>query len=317
MHKKETVLILGASGFIGQRLKYKLSSENYNLALTYNNSKLDAPRCVVIQKDLSSDSMINEFLKIKPDIVINCTGLNPSVLQPKDDHLFYQFNRNATTNLAHDFLMYSNSIENHEPKKFINLSTYEIYGNIKDISGFNELSGTNPLNAYADSKAQAIKEIEELCKEKLRFINVICTNNFGPGQSNDKLIPIVYNKLINNQKIIINGDGSSQRTWTYVDDTCKGIIQILKHGNHSRYHLSSHNHVSVIGVIKSIHTLLKSKQIISTDSAQLDWQEADCNPVFKIDSSWSEKQLNWNAKTSFIEGLDRTIEYLRTQRNEK
>lgn len=311
------VLLIGASGFIGQNLKRYLFSDNFNITLTYNNSILHDNCFTVIQKDLTSNSFYKDFVNLNPDIVINCAGLNPTILKAQDEQLFYKFNRDITVNLAYDFLKYSESTKSHTSKKFLNLSTYEIYGNINSLKGFKESSKTNPLNAYADSKAQAVNEIEKIESKNVFFTNIICTNNYGPGQSNDKLIPVVFNKLIKNQKIIIKGDGSSQRTWTFVKDTCEGIIQALKNGNHKRFHLSSNNHVSVIGVIKSIHNILKSQELISTDSARLIWHEASDNPVFRIDSSWSEKVLNWNANTSFLNGLEQTIQHLRAQPNEK
>jgi|GEM_PF-2504493 len=306
------VLITGASGFIGKCLYKILLHSGYNVMCTYHTHPIHGHAIHSIKSDLLNESLYDELTKFKPDTIIHCAGLNPSVLLSQDAKLFYQFNCDATVNLAKDFLKYSYSSEGSQPKKFLNLSTYEIYGNIKDLTGFNELSCTNPLNAYADSKSQAVIKIEQLDSKNVNFINIICTNNYGPGQSSDKLIPNVFDKLIRNHEIIISGDGSSQRTWTYIYDTCLGIMKILENGTHKRYHLSSQSHISVIGVIKTIHEILKSQNLITTSSARLKWQKADENPVFKIDSSWSEKQLNWNAKTSFIKGLEQTIDYLKT-----
>lgn len=317
MQKKTNVLLIGASGFIGQNLKTYLLSYNFNVALTYNNSILNDNRCTVIQKDLTSDSLYNEFVNLNPDIVIHCAGLNPLALEFQDAQAFYQFNHDITVNLAIDFLKYCKTNKYLTPKKFINLSTYEIYGNVTGSQKITEISKVNPLNAYADSKAQAVNKIEELDGKNVDFINIICTNNYGPGQSIDKLIPNVFNKLINNQEIIIKGNGLSQRTWTFVNDTCEGIIKAMKYGNNKRYHLSSQNHISVIEVVNTIHEILKSQNLISTDYARIIWQESKINPVFKIESSWSEKQLNWKAKTSFKSGLEQTIEYLTTKLNEK
>ncbi|GAA4825220.1 dTDP-glucose 4,6-dehydratase [Marinicella pacifica] len=309
------IFVTGASGFIGSYLHKIISQSGYDVICIYNvhaiNNSTPSIKC-----NLQHESLYDQFIKFKPDTIIHCAGLNPSALIKQDDSMFYQFNRDATLNLANQFLKYCESNQNKNKKKFLNLSTYEIYGNIKDLNGFNESSSTNPLNAYADSKAQAVNEIEQLVSNSVDFINVICTNNYGPGQSNDKLIPVVFNKLIKNQKIIIKGDGSSQRTWTFVKDTCEGIIQALKNGKHKRYHLSANNQISVIGVIKAIHDILKSQNFVATDSARLTWHEANNNPIFKIDSSWSEKELNWTAKTPFSMGLKHTLEYLKKQRDE-
>lgn len=309
-NKKTRVLITGASGFIGHCLKSLLSANDYEIILAYNTNKLNSGHYEVIQKNLLEESLYDEFIKFNPEVVIHCAGLNPSVLMHKSDDLFYLFNRDVTLNIAHDFLKFCKISNNHITRKFINLSTYEIYGNINELKGFDEFSDTNPMNAYADSKAQAVKEIESMDEEQIKFVNIICTNNFGPQQSRDKLIPAVFEKLIHDQEITIHGDGTSQRTWTFVKDTCDGILKVVDLGLHKRYHISSDDHISVIGIINSLHSLLKSKNIIKTSSAKLNWCKAGSNPIFKINSKWSQEQLKWKAKTPFLKGLEQTTEHL-------
>ena len=309
------VLITGASGFIGSHLCQMLINQGYTVAAMVHQKsmRLKHPRLKVFKSDLSQSGIIDVLSSFKPTYLIHTAAINPSVLAGKNHLDFNHFNHQVTMKLANQFVEFNDQSYNssvHLPRKFINLSTYEIYGESIDPLGHDEQAGLNPLTDYASSKAKTHHQIEQMNLDYVDFINVVCSNNYGPWQSSEKLIPAVFNRLIQDKAIDLYGDGTSKRTWTFVTDTCSGILQVMLNGNKKRYHLSSNEEASVESMVVKVHQIMRDKNIIQTHEPKIDWYPADLNPSFKMNDRASKDDLKWRAETALQNGLSITIDYL-------
>ena len=308
------VLVTGASGFIGSHLTQLLLKSGFVVHGVCYSQKIhiEHPQLTVTKKDLSRDSLGAELRAFRPDCLVHTAAINPSVKQLSLNPDFNQFNHEVTLDLVAQYLDYVTSIGQSKVSnlhKLINLSTYEIYGEASDL-GHDENAKMNPLTEYAASKAITHDALESMSCSYAQLINVVCSNNYGPSQSKEKLIPAVFERLVKNQSINLYGDGSSQRTWTYVMDTCLGILEVLLRGRRNRYHLCSDEDVTVKNMVYKIHQILKDKQIIQTPKPKIQWHPSDLNPAFKMSDILSKNDLKWRAKTGLNEGLALTIDHL-------
>jgi dTDP-glucose 4,6-dehydratase len=309
------VLITGASGFIGSHLCQLLLSHGFNVVGICHQTpmRFKHPCLQVIKSDLSQNGMTDILNAFEPDFLIHTAALNPSVRLSSDRLDFNLFNHQVTMKLANQFIDYSDRKHrdsNQSNKKLINLSTYEIYGELIGSMGHDEQAQLNPLTAYARSKAKTHHEIEQMDPDQVSLINVVCSNNYGPWQSEEKLIPAVFKNLLQGKAINLYGDGSSNRTWTYVSDTCSGILSVMLNGQQKRYHLCSNEEASVESIVIMIHQILQGKKIIHTRKPVIDWHPSDMNPSFKMDARASQNDLKWRANTDLKTGLSITIDQL-------
>jgi dTDP-glucose 4,6-dehydratase len=196
-------------------------------------------------------------------------------------------------------------------KKLIQISTDEVYGSLKKGSA-SEDSCFNPSNPYSASKASAELLVKSYIETYDCNANITrCTNNFGPMQSPEKLIPKVIMLAQENKKIPIYGTGKNVRDWIYVEDHCSSIWKIILDGKRGNsYNIAGKNELNNIAIVKQILKIMdKSLDLISytKDRPGHDFR-------YSLDSSKIEKQLKWKRKYSFERGLKGTIDwYLRNQ----
>lgn len=306
------VLITGASGFIGSQLTQQLLAKGLSVIGLYNNQPMrqQHPRLIAVQKNLSQQGIEAELKQHQPDCLIHAAAINPSVKLDQEQVDFHQFNHQVTMAMVAQFLSFAKSHPSKAKKKLINLSTYEIYGHCDDPAGFDMGASLKPMTAYASSKAKTHQAIEQLESSAVQFINVVCSNNYGPWQSSEKLIPAVVQAFINQQPIELYGDGSSTRTWTHVHDTCEGLVKIAMHGNQRKYHLCSDDDATVEEVVLNIHRLLLSKNAIQTQQPLIKYHPADFNPIFKINNQHSTNDLKWQPSIYLDVGLSTTLDHM-------
>lgn len=306
------VLITGASGFIGNHLTQRILAMGYQVIALYNQRPIGFkhPNLIPVQLDFISSSLSKVIKIYCPDALIHTAACNPSVLISGEQQAFAEINESATLQLAESFIEVSEKGVLNVPTKFINLSTYEIYGNCENPNIITEKSPLNPCSAYAESKAKTHLALEAIQSKSVDFINVVCSNNYGPGQRDDKLIPAILKQMISNQPIDIYGDGSSCRIWTYVSDTCQAVEIILANCNQKRYHVCSDQDATVIEMVRMIHKLLYQKKLIKSDHVDINWHPSNTNPTFRISNTWTQQQLNWTANTDLQTGIIHTIDEL-------
>ena len=191
--------------------------------------------------------------------------------------------------------------------KFIHISTDEVYGTLGEEGYFTEKSLINPNSPYSASKASSdliAKAYFETYKMNVTITN--CSNNYGPYQHNEKLIPHMIKLAMNNEKLPVYGNGRNIRDWLYVEDHCEAIDLVFHNGKPGeRYKIGGHNEKRNIDIVKLIlKHLNKSEDLIEfvEDRKGHDYRYA-------IDPTKIKKELGWEPKTKFEDGIVKTIDW--------
>lgn len=311
------ILVTGGNGFIGtcfRSLLYKEPSiKIINVdCLTYaaNNIHFDGPNYVFYKTDIRDYAAMEEiFKKEKPDIVVNFaaeTHVDRSWIYPE---LFYDVNVNGTRVLLDLSLKYG-------VKRYHQVSTDEVYGSLgPDSRPFKETDPLNPTNPYSKSKAAADELVLEYYhKYGLPITISRCTNNYGPYQYPEKLIPLVITKASNNEPIPVYGDGLNVRDWIYVEDHCRGILAILEKGRVGEiYNLGSHNEKTNLEIIKMILS-----RVGKPESLVRYVNDRPCHDKrYAIDPYKAGLELNWEPVTSFEAGIKMTSDWYLFEKGKK
>jgi len=191
-------------------------------------------------------------------------------------------------------------------KKLIQVSTDEVFGSLKRGSA-KENTFFNPASPYAASKASAEMLVKSYTTTyDLDIMITRCTNNYGPRQFEEKLIPKVISYAIKNKKIPVYGTGKNIRDWIYVGDHCEALEKVLFKGKKGEsYNISASNELTNLKIIKKIlKKMQKSDELIEFTSDRLGHDYR-----YSLDSSKAQKSLKWSPKTDLDKGLDLTINW--------
>ena len=303
------LLVTGGDGFIGSNfilhtLKNSPKTEIINLdAGFYGSNKLSLEEIsnydnYKFVKGNINDSIIVDDLISKCDAVINFAAESFVDRSIADAKPFLRSNIDGVFTILE-------SIKKHK-KKFLQISTDEVFGSL-DIESASETFQYNPSSPYAATKACAEMLVNSYhITYDCDTLITRCTNNYGPRQFPEKLIPKTILYAINNKKIPIYGTGKNIRDWIHVFDHCDAIFQVLKNGKiGSSYNISSDEEVSNEIIIKKIlHIMKKSEKMIEyvKDRPGHDFR-------YSLDSSKIKKELSWFPKISFDIGLENTIKW--------
>jgi dTDP-glucose 4,6-dehydratase len=234
----------------------------------------------------------------------------------KEPRIFLETNIMGTYNLLNESLNYLR--KNHVNKKnflFIHISTDEVFGDIKDLKGssFKETTRYNPQNPYSATKASADHLVRSFFNTyKFPAIVLNCSNNYGPNQHKEKLIPKTIINILNNKEVPVYGKGKNIRDWIYVEDFARAILTVIKKGKvGDTYNVGSFNEISNIDIIKLICSEV-DKKIKPKNSFRLvkfikDRPGHDFR--YSIDSSKIMKSLNWRPKVDLKKGIKKTIDW--------
>ena len=306
------ILITGGCGFIGSNLiRFLLSNDKYlkivNIdKITYagkkdNVKKVGKKRYKFYKTDILNERKIKNILKKEsPDYIIHIAAeshVDNSISSPKK---FFETNLMGTLNILE--CIKKNKIK---IKKFLYFSTDEVYGSLLKGKA-NENSCFQPNNPYSSSKAAA----DLLCNAYYKTYNLPITiirgsNNYGPCQHKEKLIPKIITRLSKGKKIPIYGNGRNQREWIYVEDTCNAIHTIIKKGkNGESYNVSSSKGMSNLQVAEII---LKE---MSHPKQHIKFVKDRPGHDFRYSMNTNKiKKMGWECKTPFSEGIRKTINW--------
>ena len=309
------MLVTGGAGFIGSCfIRYILNKySNYKIinldALTYcgNLDNLkdieNNPNYEFVLGNICNEALVNELIN-KVDIVINFAAESHVDNSIKASKIFFETNVLGTLNLLE-------ASKKSNIKRFIQISTDEVYGSIEE-GYFTENSQIAPNNPYAASKASADLLVRSYYETyKLPTIITRCTNNYGPYQYPEKLIPFFISKLLKNEKVPIYGDGMQIRDWLYVYDHCEAIDLVLHNGKIGEiYNIGGHNEKTNLEITKLIlSTMNKDESYIEHVEDRLAHDRRYALSNDKISS-----ELDWSPKVSFEQGIKTTIDwYLNNQ----
>ncbi len=203
-----------------------------------------------------------------------------------------------------------------ENARFHHISTDEVYGSLGSTGFFNEETPYAPNSPYSASKASSDFLVRSYFHTYgLNVVTSNCSNNYGPKQHDEKLIPTIVRKALGGEDIPIYGDGTNIRDWLYVLDHCSGIERVLKNGRTGEtYAIGGNNEYDNLHIAKKICSLLDDIHPRKNGSYQEQIvfvkDRLGHDQRYAIDASKIEKELGWSAKEDFESGLRKTIAWL-------
>jgi len=303
------ILVTGGLGFIGSNFISNLLKESNDFEIINVDAELYGSN----KGNLSEiqDNKKYEFVKAsitnKPlmeKIITKCDAVVNFAAESFVDRSISDANPFLVSNIRGAFTLLD--IITKQKKRMIQISTDEVFGSLSSGTATEE-SKLNPSSPYAATKAAAELLINSYCVTYDSDVIITrCTNNYGPRQFPEKLIPKTIILAKQEQKIPIYGKGRNIRDWIHVDDHCNGILSLLLDGKAGQsYNISGNNEVDNTTIVKRILDVMgKSEDLIEyvEDRPGHDFR-------YSMNSSKISNELSWKPKMSFEEGIERTIEW--------
>lgn len=303
------MLITGGAGFIGSEFVRQAVRKGHQVAvvdkLTYAG---DLERLSEVRKDITfykADISNQEFIehifeKENPEVIVHFAAeshVDRSLLDP------YPFI--SSNVLGTQVLLEVSKAKGVE--LFVNMSTDEVYGDLGKEGSFTEESPLKPNSPYSTTKASADMLGRAYYRSfGLPVVTIRASNNYGPWQYPEKFVPVIILKALHDEKIPVYGDGTNVREWLYVTDCAEGIMAAIDRGKAGEiYNIGSKEEKQNIEVAKAILELLgKGEELIEfvKDRPGHDFR-------YSLDTTKAKRDLGWEAKTSFDEGLKKTVEW--------
>jgi dTDP-glucose 4,6-dehydratase len=310
-----SILVCGGAGFIGSafirnHLKNNPNSKVTNLDMLTIGSNLENLKAIqniqnykFIKDDIKNEYVIDHLVK-DSDVIVNFAAeshVDRSIANPKP---FVETNILGTYSILEAIRKYD--------KQFIHVSTDEVYGDAKDKISFDENSQINPSNPYAATKAAADHLVSSYYRTYgINCITTRCTNNFGPNQFPEKLIPKTIIRSIKNLKVPLYGDGSQIRSWIYVDDHVSAIESLILKGKAGEvYNITAYEEISNKIIVEKILNILEKP----CDNIEYVNDRPGHDKRYSINCSKIQSQTGWMPKYNFDDALEQTVQwYLQNQ----
>ena len=332
MSNKKNILVTGCAGFIGSNfVPYFLDKyPDYNIVnldlLTYAGDLTNLSECEenpnykFIKGDICNRELV-EFIFTEYDIqgVIHFAAESHVDNSIKNPGVFIETNVNGTFTLidvARAYWMDKPFTYKEEYKncRFHHISTDEVYGTLNETDLFTEETPYAPNSPYSASKASSdmiVRSYQETYG--LNTVITNCSNNYGPKQHDEKLIPTIIRKALAGESIPIYGDGKNIRDWLYVLDHCKGIDLVYHAGKEANvYNIGGRNERTNLQIVDAITTILDEKVPKTNSYKELITfveDRAGHDRRYAIDATKLEMQLGWKADEDFDSGIVKTVEW--------
>jgi len=320
-------LITGGAGFIGANFIHHLIQRepeaqilNFD-QLTYAGnleslSTITSRNYQFFQGDICNQQDIEKALKqIRPTAIIHFAAESHVDRSIDGPEAFIRTNILGTFNLLEQTRQYWEQCTDSSKQDFhfLHISTDEVYGSLGKTGFFTEETAYAPNSPYSASKASADHLVRAWFHTyKLPVLTTNCSNNYGPFQFPEKLIPLILTHALQGKALPIYGDGSHIRDWLYVEDHCKAILTILQAGTPGEcYNIGGKNEMTNLDVVKTICLCLdkiKPKPIGSyQDQITFVADRPGHDKRYAIDASKLKRELGWSPQENFQSGIQKTI----------
>lgn len=324
------IFVTGGAGFIGSALVHYLIGQTEHLVvnidkLTYagNLESLETissnPQYTFEQLDICNRAELERlFAQHQPDAVMHLaaeTHVDRSIDGPD---AFIQSNIIGTFTLLETARHYWQKLEPQAKSafRFLHVSTDEVYGTLSDKDLFTEVTPYDPRSPYSASKA-ASDHLASAWFHTYNFPILItnCSNNYGPYQFPEKLIPVVIMKALAGEKIPVYGTGDSVRDWLYVEDHARALLTVLDKGHLGEtYNIGGHNEVRTLDLVKKLCSMLDELRPDSPSAPHASLisfveDRPGHDMRYAIDARKMQNDLAWTPQETFETGLRKTVQW--------
>ena len=303
------LLVTGGLGFIGSNFILKLLKESDDFEVINVDAELFGSDHKNLNEIKNSEKYHFEKgnisnKKFMEEQITKCDAVINFAAESFVDRSISDANPFLVSNIRGAFTILD--IATKQKKRMIQISTDEVFGSISDGIATEE-SRFNPSSPYAATKAAA----ELLINSYFTTFNsdVIitrCTNNYGPRQFAEKLVPKTIILAYHNKKIPIYGNGKNIRDWIYVDDHCDAVLSALHHGKSGEsYNISANNEIDNLTIVRKILEIMNKPETL----IEFVEDRPGHDLRYSLDSTKISDQLEWKVKSSFEEGLEKTVQW--------
>ena len=315
----QKIIVTGGLGFIGSNLIKLLIKKNYfiinidkvNYASNFYNTKdfSKNKNYIFIRLDINNKpKLMKIFKKYKPVAIFNLaaeTHVDRSIDGPAE---FIKSNIVGVFNLLESFREYTKKNKN---TKLIHISTDEVYGDV--LKGRSkETDPYKPSSPYAASKASSDHLVYSYVRTyKLNAVITNCSNNYGPNQHPEKLIPKLIYNIINNKPLPLYGNGKNSREWIFVDDHCEALFKVFRNGDRGEfYNIGSNINSNNLEIAKLLITIAKKKIKLGKNVKIKFVKDRPGHDIrYALDSKKIYKKLKWKSKINLELGLQNTFNW--------
>jgi dTDP-glucose 4,6-dehydratase len=306
------ILVTGGAGFIGSNFIRHLLASRHEFEiinfdkLTYAGNPENLadvssnPHYSFVRGDVCEAIAVTDVFKVGLDAVVNFAAETHVDRSIEDASPFLQTNILGTQCLLE-------AARRFRLSRFIHISTDEVYGSARPGSSFTEETQLDPRSPYAASKASA-DHFVSACANTFGISAVVlrCTNNYGPFQFPEKLIPLMIANAREDKPLPVYGDGMQERDWLFVEDYCRAISLVLDRGKPgSIYNVSAGSPQPNLKIVRTILSHLGKPESLITYVQDRPGHDRR----YALDSSKIQRDLGWKPQVSFEEGIRRTIDW--------
>jgi len=312
------ILVTGGAGFIGSNFIHYMVQQypNYTIInldkLTYagNLENLkgveQSPNYRFVKGDILDRDLLAPIFAEGLDAVLNFAAESHVDRSIMDPGIFVKTNVLGTQVLLDLARQYG-------VRKFVQISTDEVYGSLGDEGYFTENTPLAPNSPYSASKAGADLLVRAYHETYGLSVNITrCSNNYGPYQFPEKLIPLMIKNALEDKPLPVYGDGSNVRDWLHVEDHCRAIDLVLHHGVSGEvYNIGGNNERTNLQIVRTILEYLNKPESL----IQFVQDRPGHDKRYAIDAAKIRKELGWTPRYTFDEGIRQTIEWYLTHRD--
>jgi len=325
------IFVTGSAGFIGSNFVSMWLEKKKGPVISYDkltyagnrnnlNSFLENSKHTFFEGDICQiDNLLNLFREYEPKFIVNFAAeshVDRSITSP---HIFFKNNVMGTLSLFEACRQYYSELSENRKDDFriLQISTDEVYGSLSlEEKSFTEENRFKPNSPYSASKASA----DHIARSyyftfSLPVLISNCSNNYGPFQHPEKIIPLTILNLLSGRKIPLYGDGRQIRDWIFVKDNCEAQLKILEKGiNGEVYNVGGDNEKENIEVVELICEILQEMKPSPASKSYKDLisfveDRPGHDYRYSIDNSKISGQLGWKPKVPFRSGLQKTVEW--------